>query len=177
MSYVAPWLIVTALAVALSWLGVRDVVRGAISDRSAPEPSSGPVIHASPSVPGSVGTPAARNGLGDDQSASGTLSPSPSPSPSKDRDKDDHDGGGGTRHGEVRSFNTRGGEAVLALSGRRGVRLVSATPDPGYETRVSGNEGWLRVDFTDDDRSSSVIASWHDHDTIVKIYEYGGNRS
>jgi hypothetical protein len=172
MSYVAPWVIVTALAVGLSWLGVRDVVRGAISDSSAPEPSSGPVIHASPTVPGSVGTPAARDGTGGDSWASGTLSPSPTPS---ERPSGDQDHGDRERHGEVRSFSTRGGRAVLALSERRGVRLVSATPNPGFETRVSSNEGWLRVDFRNDDRTSSVIASWYDHDTVVKVYEYDGN--
>jgi hypothetical protein len=171
MSYVAPWVIVTSLAVALSWLGVRDVVRSAISDRSLPEPLSGPVIHASPTVPDSAAPPGAQGGPGDDESASGTLSPSPSspssPSPSK-RHEDDG-------QGAVRSFSARGGRAVLAFPGPRGVRLMSATPNPGYETRVSSNQGWLRVDFTDDDRSSSVIASWHDHDTIVKVYEYGGS--
>ncbi|GLZ04466.1 hypothetical protein Acsp03_19320 [Actinomadura sp. NBRC 104412] len=176
MSYVAPWLIVTAVAVALSWLGVRDVVRGAIFDRAAPEPWSGPVIYASPSTPpGSVGTPAARDGHGDDQSASETLSPSPSPS--RDR-KAAHDGDQ-ERRGEIRGFSTRGGRAVLAIcekGRRRGVRLVSATPNPGYETRVWGNQGWLRVDFIDDDRSSSVIATWHDGPPAVRIYEYRGNR-
>ncbi|MEW2358252.1 hypothetical protein [Spirillospora sp. NPDC029432] len=163
MSYVAPWAMVTALAVALSWLGVRDVVRGAISDRSSPPPVTGPVIHGSPSPPGSVGTAAARpspretprRSPEEKETASGTAKPSPS-----------------RRHGNVRSYSTRGGRAALAVSERR-VQLVSATPNAGYETRVTENDGWLRVDFLADRRTSSVIASFYNHRPTVEVYEYG----
>ncbi|XVQ13268.1 hypothetical protein ACQP1W_12220 [Spirillospora sp. CA-255316] len=178
MSYVAPWALVTALAVALSWLGVRDVVRGAISDRSAPPPVTGPVIHASPTGPASAGTPAARNGPGGEDTASGTLSPSPAPTPAPTRGERDGDGDRGDRdrRGNVRSYSTHGGRAALAFTDRDGVRLVSATPNPGYETRVTKAEGWLRVDFVAREHSSSVIASWYEHDPIVKVYEYGTRR-
>ncbi|MFB4316694.1 hypothetical protein [Actinomadura sp. 21ATH] len=161
MSYVAPWAMVTALAVALSWLGVRDVVRGAISDRSSPPPVTGPVIHGSPTPPGSVGTAAARpspaESPAEQETASGTARPSPSPS---------------GRHGNVHSYSTRGGRAALAISERR-AQLVSATPNAGYETRVTENEGWLRVDFIAGRRTSSVIASFYGHRPTVEVYEYG----
>jgi hypothetical protein len=168
MSYVAPWAMVTALAVALSWLGVRDVVRSAISDRSSPPPVSGPVIHGSPTPPASVGTAAARPSPKEKETASGTAAPSPSPSPSASPDRDRER----ERDGNVRSYSTRGGRAALAISDRR-VKLVSATPNAGYETRVTKAEGWLRVDFIDDERTSSVIASFYQQKPAVEIYEYG----
>jgi hypothetical protein len=166
MSYVAPWAVVTALAVALSWLGVRDVVRGAISDRSSPPPVTGPVIHGSPTPPVSVGTAAARPSPREKETASGTARPTPS-------ERHEHDVGGDRRRdGNVRSFSTRGGRAALAISDRR-VQLVSATPNAGYETRVTKAEGWLRVDFIDDHRTSSVIASFYNQEPAVEVYEYG----
>ncbi|MVZ99505.1 hypothetical protein F8568_003755 [Actinomadura sp. LD22] len=166
MSYVAPWAVVTALAVALSWLGVRGVVRGAVSERSAPPPIAGPVIHGSPSTlpgpPTSVGSPtsAPRPATGEDQGPTPSRSPSPSGKPSKQKPT-----------GNVRSFATRGGQAALAFTSGR-VKLVSATPNPGYETRVTEADGWLRVDFLTDEHTSSVVATWYEHPASVKVYEY-----
>ncbi|TYK48268.1 hypothetical protein [Actinomadura decatromicini] len=166
MSYVAPWAGVTALAVALSWLGVRDVVRGAVSERSAPPPIAGPVIHSSPATPPgptSIGSPTSRPGpvTGEDvapRPSRPTVRPSEKAPPPKPPDN-------------VRSFATRGGRAAMSFEKDR-VRLVSATPNPGYETRVTQTEGWLRVDFLDDKHTSSVVASWYGHAPTVKVYEY-----
>jgi len=159
MSYVVPWAGVTALAVTLSWLGVREVVRDAVSDRGSPPPIAGPVIHGSPSTqpgPASVGTPTARPSPDQD----GKHGPSPTARPAGT-----HEGSG------VRSYGSRGGRAAMALDGEK-VKLVSATPNPGFETRVTPAQGWLRVDFLGSDHTSSVIASWYEHDPIVKVYEY-----
>lgn len=166
MSYVAPWVGVTALAVALSWLGVRDVVRGAVSERSAPPPIAGPVIHSSPATPPgptTIGSPTSRPKPpeGEDEGprpSRSAVHPSEKATPPKAPDN-------------VRSFATRGGRAAMSFENDR-VRLVSATPNPGYETRVTQAEGWLRVDFLDDKRTSSVVASWYGHDPTVKVYEY-----
>lgn len=170
MSYVAPWAGVTALAVALSWLGVRGVVRGAVSDRSAPPPMAGPVIHSSPSTPPgptTIGSPTARPspGTGEDKG------PRPSKSPKAPPGKPEGTPTSPKPHDNVRSFATRGGRAAMAIEKDR-VRLVSATPNPGYETRVTQAEGWLRVDFLSDEHTSSVIATWYEHDPAVKVYEY-----
>lgn len=168
MSYVAPWAVVTALAVALSWLGVRDVVRGAVSERSAPPPIAGPIIHSSPSDPPgptSIGSPTSRPSTPNGQDEKPRPKPSPKPS---GRDGDDSDP---KPPDNVRSYATRGGRAAMSIQKDR-VRLVSATPNPGYETRVTQAEGWLRVDFLSDDRTSSVIASWYGQDPAVKVYEY-----
>jgi hypothetical protein len=71
----------------------------------------------------------------------------------------------------VRSYATRGGRAAVSI-GKDRVRLVSATPNPGYETRVTQAEGWLRVDFLTGEHTSSVVASWYEHRPTVKVYEY-----
>ncbi|WP_344267197.1 hypothetical protein [Actinomadura napierensis] len=166
MSYVAPWAVATALAVALSWLGVRGVVRGAVSERSAPPPIAGPVIHGSPSTlpgpPASVGSPtsAPRPAAGEDQGPKPSKSPTPSDKPTKQKPS-----------GNVRSFATRGGQAALAFTDGR-VKLVSATPNPGYETRVTEAARWLRVDFLSDEHTSSVVATWDRRPPTVKVYEY-----
>lgn len=166
MSYVAPWAVVTALAVALSWLGVRDVVRGAVSERSAPPPIAGPIIHSSPSDPPgptSIGSPTSRPSTPAGQDEGPRPEPSPKPSGRDDPAPKPPD--------NVRSYATRGGRAALSIEKDR-VRLVSATPNPGYETRVTQAGGWLRVDFLNDDHTSSVIASWYGQDPSVKVYEY-----
>lgn len=168
MSYVAPWAGVTALAVTLSWLGVRGVVRSAVSDRSAPPPIAGPVIHSSPSTPPGppADSPTARTRPPTGQDEGPAPSKAPKAPPGEPR------GGSSAKPTDhVRSYATRGGSAAVSIEKDR-VRLVSATPNPGYETRVTQTEGWLRVDFLSDEHTSSVIASWYEHAPTVKVYEY-----
>ncbi|MEU5878309.1 hypothetical protein [Spirillospora sp. NPDC047279] len=156
----------------LSWLGVRDVVRTAVSGRSAPPPIAGPVIHSSPSDPpgpSTVGTPTAR------PEPTGTPSPTPSPDTTPAPERSPSPSGPAdpeaAESGDVRSYATRGGRAAMAMDGDK-VRLVSAISNPGFETRVTPAEGWLRVDFMGADHTSSVIATWYEHDPIVRVYEY-----
>ncbi|WP_067461651.1 hypothetical protein [Actinomadura macra] len=169
MSYVAPWAGVTALAVTFSWLGVRGVVRDTVSERSAPPPIAGPVIHASPSAPPgptSIGSPTVRPSPATGEDRAPAPRPASSPAPTRS------DGTGAPRTaGKVRSYATRGGQAAMSFAGGR-VRLVSATPNSGYETRVTEAGGWLRVDFLTDKRTSSVIATWYNQPATVKVYEY-----
>ncbi len=162
MSYVAPWAVVTALAVTLSWLGVRDVVRTAVSDRSAPVPVTGPVTHASPTV-----RPMTSPSRGE-QSAE---TPKPPAKPSAKPSTKTPAAAPSVDLGDVRSYATRGGRAALALAPGK-VVLVSATPEPGFETRVSEAEGWLRLDFIGGKGTSSVIATWYRQKPVVRTYEY-----
>ncbi|WP_131739970.1 hypothetical protein [Actinomadura roseirufa] len=169
MSYVAPWAGVTTLAVTLSWLGVRGVVRDTLSERAAP--IAGPVIHASPSIlPGqtSIGSPAVRPG----PAAGVDQGPRPTPTPARSPKSSPKPTGRPPRPpGPVRSYATLGGQAAMAFSNGR-VRLVSATPNPGYETRVTETSWLLRVDFLTERHTSSVIASWYQHPPTVSLYEY-----
>ncbi|TDC57373.1 hypothetical protein E1281_05240 [Actinomadura sp. KC345] len=171
MSYVAPWAGVTALAVALSWLGVRGVVRGTVAERSAPPPISGPVIHSSP--PTDIGSPTSRPGppADEDEAPGPSRSPKAPPGDPEREGRTSAASSGAKPDDNVRSYATRGGRAVLSIEKDR-VRLVSATPEPGYETRVTQAGGWLRVDFLGDERTSSVVATWPDGDPAVKVYEY-----
>ncbi|SNR74510.1 hypothetical protein SAMN06265355_106231 [Actinomadura mexicana] len=172
MSYVAPWAGVTALAVALSWLGVRGVVRSAVSDRSAPPPIAGPVIHSSPSPPPGPTATGSPTATGRSSPPTGQdRGPEPSRAPKAPPARPSGGGSSAAPTDHVRSYATRGGSAAMSIEKDR-VRLVSATPNPGYETRVTQTEGWLRVDFLSDEHTSSVIASWYEHAPAVKVYEY-----
>ncbi|RKS74963.1 hypothetical protein BZB76_3488 [Actinomadura pelletieri DSM 43383] len=135
-----------------------------MSERSAPPPIAGPIIHSSPSAPpgpSSIGSPTSRPSSpdgADEKPRPSSRSPDRNDPPPKPPDN-------------VRSYATRGGRAAMSVEKNR-VRLVSATPNPGYETRVTQAEGWLRVDFLSDERTSSVVASWYGRDPTVKVYEY-----
>ncbi|WP_433326566.1 hypothetical protein [Spirillospora sp. CA-294931] len=155
MSYVAPWVGVTALAVMLSWLGVREVVKNAISDRSTSAPISGPVIHESPVPPGSG---QATEGFPPGRTPPGKRSPS---------------GREYTPPRNMRVYSTQGGRATLAITEGR-VRLITATPNPGFETYDNDKTaaGWLRVDFKGAEHTSTVIATWSERTPRVQIYEY-----
>ena len=157
-TYVAIWAAATTCAVLLSWLGVRDVLRAAVFDRPAVV-QVGPVIHTSPRISpqggsAAIGTPTSRPAPSRTP-AQRTSSPSPSPSPS----------------GKIRSFTSRGGRVALAITATD-VKLVSATPTPGFRTTVTDQPFWLRVDFTDGTHTSSIIASWYEHAPIVQVYQY-----
>jgi hypothetical protein len=160
--YLALWAGATGLAVTLSWLGVRAVLRGAVFDQPGAIPVVGPVIHASPAPPTTGGTPGATPTVRPPRrTPRSALRPSSAPaSPSA-----------ASRPANVRSFTSRGGRAAFSLTSGA-ARLVSATPAQGYGTKVTPGTGWLRVDFAAGDRTSSIIASWYQHAPTVQIYEY-----
>ncbi|MGI8336526.1 hypothetical protein ACRYCC_41850 [Actinomadura scrupuli] len=161
--YLALWAGATALAVTLSWLGVRDVLRGAVFDRPGAIPAGGPVIHASPAPPATGGTPAA---------TARPSRPARRPAPVPGRPSATHASpSASSRAADVRSFASRGGRAAFTLT-PAAAHLVSATPAQGYGTKVTPGTGWLRVDFTAGDRTSSIIASWYQHAPTVQVYEY-----
>jgi hypothetical protein len=164
LTYLATWAAVTALAVTLSWVAVRQVLRGTVFDRPGAATAAGPVIHGSPSPPPTV-------------TVSTTATPppttrSPAAGPPTGRATGPRPG---TRRpaaaADIRSFSSRGGRAAFEFL-QDSARLVSATPNTGYSTQVSRSEGWLRVDFVNGDRTSSMIASWYEHPPMVQVYEY-----
>lgn len=52
------------------------------------------------------------------------------------------------------------------------IRLISATPDPGWETNVwdDPNAGWLRVEFHRDQHNSAIFGVWNDGKPRVQFY-------
>lgn len=61
----------------------------------------------------------------------------------------------------VRSFRLDGGQAVIRMTAGR-VRLVTATPNPGYSVDTVQNEpGNLAVQFTEPNHYFIIHAVWH----------------
>ncbi|MEU6268124.1 hypothetical protein [Saccharopolyspora shandongensis] len=158
VAYVGVWLAATTAAVTLSWLGVRDVIRGAVFEPRDAIPLVQPTTTAPPPPPTTTEP--------NPEPAPTTVdAPAPqrtsTPSPSRTADS-----------GDVRTYDAKGGKVVLSVHAD-GAKLVSATPRPGYTVQTWDQAvGWLRVEFTAGRHGSSVIATWHDHPTSVQTIEY-----
>jgi hypothetical protein len=148
LTYGLVWGGATLLAMLLVWFAARPVLRGAVFG----EPRTRPVV----SDPSSAPPPPSKPPPGDSSTVA-TASPSPS-APSSTHD---------------RTYTTRGGRVVLSLTATA-VRLISATPNPGYEVRTWHGNGWLRVDFMGGRRASSLFATWNDHAPDIQVHSVHG---
>ncbi|MFB4315957.1 hypothetical protein [Actinomadura sp. 21ATH] len=165
--FLAAWVATTAAGIAISWAGVGDAMRG--TALATPElaaqapvrqgrPPAGPSPEAgAPSAP-SPSPSASRTGTGSPAARSTGARPAPSASAK-------------APSGRVRTYVVKSGRVVLELSARS-ARLVSATPDSGFQAKVWRRDGWLRVDLTDGTHGSAVFATWKDHPPLVQVYEY-----
>lgn len=175
------WTATTAAGVGITWVGVGDALRGtawAVPDVAAQVP----VLQGRPPSLEPTGTPThtaeerpATGVAGTSPSptrppsTSGTTAPStgkpaqpkPSPAPSS----------APAETGAVRTYVVVSGSVVLSL-GKESARLVSATPDNGFEVKVWEQTAWLRVDLTDGVHGSAVFARWNGHPPLVEVYEY-----
>jgi hypothetical protein len=161
----AAWLAATALGIAVSSLGVRAVLDAAVPDRflvlpaaEEPPPAAWPTTRPaapSPSTSGSraprssPATPSGRAPGGRDDPAPPTATPS------------QVDGWTSLGDGQyLRSFHLTGGDAVVR-AGQGEVRLVSATPRPGYTMTIlpSGSDRVV-VNFATALHVSTLTASW-----------------
>ncbi|MGP4015496.1 hypothetical protein [Saccharopolyspora sp. 5N708] len=166
VTYVGVWLAATTAGITLSWLGVRDVIRGAMFDESdavpvvrpvatAPAESAPATTDAAPPPPVVPPRPTTVDPATPEQPQS-----TPKPPPSADD------------AGDVRTYELKGGKVVLSVR-TDGAALISATPRSGYTVQTwDRQEGWLRVEFTADQHGSTVIATWHDHPIKVETQEY-----
>lgn len=158
--YVAAWVAATSFGVAISWAGVRGVLYTAAlapppavsvpsSSSSSPPPS--PSATPSPSAP--QATASAKPTRADPKPRVSSRTPRPT-------------------DGKVRSFTLRGGHVALAFYPHR-IKLISATPDTGWETSVwdDPNAGWLRVEFRRDRHTSSIFGVWSDGTPRVQFYD------
>lgn len=71
----------------------------------------------------------------------------------------------------MKSFTLDGGRVALAFHPRL-IRLVSATPESGYETQVWDGPGWLRVDFRRGRHGSTIYGVWAQGAPRVQFYRY-----
>ena len=167
IGFIAVWVATTAAGIGISWAGVGDALRGTALPTQdlaagvpvhegrppASDPSREPVSFgarsASPTAAPPTRTPVAR-----------PTGERPSAKPSTPRPD-----------GNVRTYVVKSGSVVLSLSADS-ARLVSATPDNGFQAKVWRQEKWLRVDLTDGVKGSAVFAQWNGHAPLVQVYEY-----
>jgi hypothetical protein len=159
------WMCATAAAVGVSWLGVRTVVHDAVMK---------PVQLQVPATSVPTGSPPPTERLT-------AVSPTPStsvrsttttPSTTTATPTTTHrtTTTTTTTDADVHRYTVKGGEVVLSMTQTRAT-LVSATPAAGYSVQVWQETGWLRVDFTSGNATSSVFATWNGHPPSVQTYE------
>ncbi|WP_162795347.1 hypothetical protein [Nonomuraea lactucae] len=164
LRYTAIWCGATAVAVSVSWFGVRGVLRSDLVDDVPVRPFLAQTVAEGGRTPTAGPTPSPTD------SASGTPTPSSAPSPRatpartraatpptrRPTRKPDTPAPGATRGGTpLRVVTVKGGEVVFTL-GSGGCRLVSATPATGYTAKVARNVGWIRVDLVKGEHGSGV---------------------
>ena len=157
------WMCATAAAVGVSWLGVRTVVHdavltpvklsvptSAVATGTPPPTSHLTAVLPSPSATVRLTTTSPR----------APLSTSTTPPPTTTT----------TGSADVQRYTVKGGEVVLSMTPTQAT-LVSATPANGYSVQVWQETGWLRVDFTSGNATSSVFATWNGHAPSVQTAE------
>ncbi|WP_169950354.1 hypothetical protein [Microbispora sp. H11081] len=197
--YLIAWCGATALAVGVSWLGVRDVLRSAILDEAplAPVVAVAVPLSASPAAPAPSpqdtpdGAPSGKPSARPSSPASGRPSPSrapaavtpartltapaPRPAPSTRPPgpaepspvaRPRRTSGGESLH----TFTLRGGRATVSVTSRD-CRVVTATPNDGYEVRVWEADQWLRIAFLMDTHESSAFCVWNALPPRLDTYE------
>ncbi|MEU6429230.1 hypothetical protein ABZ860_25320 [Microbispora sp. NPDC046973] len=203
--YLIAWCGATALAVGVSWLGVRDVLRSAILDEAplAPVVAVAAPLSASPSVPVPTpqgtpdgepseepsGKPAGRQS-GEPSSGGATpgrrspsrptaaparTSPAPRPAratrPARSTESSPAARQRKAAAGEsLHTFTLKGGRATIAVTSAD-CRVVTATPNDGYEVKVWEADQWLRVAFLRDAHESSAFCTWNALPPRLDTYE------
>ncbi|MFF4127457.1 hypothetical protein ACFYYP_28345 [Microbispora rosea] len=206
--YLIAWCGATALAVGVSWLGVRDVLRSAILDEaplapvvavaaplSASPDASAPAPRSTPDGGASGGTSAGPSGEPSGPRPSGGATPgrpspsrptatpvrttrtSPAPRPARaTRPARSTESSPAARQpkatgGErLHTFTLKGGRATIAVTSAD-CRVVTATPNDGYEVKVWEADQWLRVAFLQDTRESSAFCTWNALPPRLDTYE------
>ncbi|WP_460355725.1 hypothetical protein [Actinoallomurus acanthiterrae] len=157
LTYVAAWGGATSLAVLLVWFGARPVLHNAVF---GPPPARSVVDHVPESPATSTAPPSPAE-------PSPTVRATPKrtvrPTPSRSSTK-----ASPSSHADTRSYTLDGGQVVLSM-GATSARLVSATPAAGWEVRTWHAPGWLRVDFTKGETTSSLFCTWNGHPPAVQV--------
>ncbi|MEU8357252.1 hypothetical protein AB0C27_14670 [Nonomuraea sp. NPDC048882] len=185
MRYAAIWCGATAVAVSVSWFGVRGVLRNEFVDDVNVEPflaqtlaaderdsPATPTARRTTKKPAPVKTPATTPAPAPAQTR---TPPSDTPSPAKRRTTTQKPASTPTpsptptvaKNLEV--VKVKGGEVAFTL-GPEGCRLVSATPVSGYTAKVSRAEGWIRVDLAKGEHGTGVFCISHEQRTDTWEY-------
>lgn len=73
----------------------------------------------------------------------------------------------------VRSFTCEGGQAVIKMTSKGIVSLVTATPADGYTVQKTGSETNLAVYFTSPGRGFVIHAQWWNGAPLVEVSQIG----
>jgi hypothetical protein len=151
----AAWAGATVGAMAVSWLGVHSVLTtDATGQVSEAIPITAPASTTSaPAAPSPTPAPPAGT------APASVRSPSSSPQPTTTTTS--------SAAGNVHSYQLTGGRVAVEL-GTTSATLVSATPEAGWQVKAWQTDGWLRVDFSRDDKTSSCLVTWNGHPPTVQ---------
>ncbi|WNI15654.1 hypothetical protein [Actinacidiphila sp. ITFR-21] len=154
------WVVATAGAATLSWVGVHSVLRSTAYDlpRALPVSTTPPAAATAPPAASSTHSP--RPAIPPPPATTTAAAPRPPKT---------HPA---AAIGDVRGYTVRGGRVVLSLT-RGAASLVTAVPAAGWRMQVWTESGWLRVTFTSADNSAagSLFCTWNGHPPSVQTYE------
>ncbi|WP_236791423.1 hypothetical protein [Amycolatopsis sp. GM8] len=144
----AAWTATTAAAIALSWFGVHSVLA---TDAIGPAPQAIPITAPATTTVAPSPTLTPPTSTAPPRPSSPAVPATTSSSPAAD----------------VRGYQLSGGRVVLEL-GAASAKLVSATPEAGWQVQAWQADGWLRVDFSRDGTTSSCFVTWNGHPPTVQ---------
>lgn len=161
------WAAATLLAMTVSWFGVRTAL---FADARADAPQAIPIAPAAPSPGAASGRPQPPSGsptpsptpLGA-TTAPDLATPAPRPPPAAVAPAVASPSSTAT----VQAYQLTGGRVVLEMT-QTSARLVSATPEPGWQVQAWQATGWLRVDFSREGAASSCFVTWNGHPPSVQ---------
>ncbi|QFZ19331.1 hypothetical protein [Saccharothrix syringae] len=167
LQYFAAWSASTAVAVVLSWLGIRSVLEAGVPER--PRAVAGPVQQSSavPSTTTTTAVPTATTTTALPTTttpepttttatpATTTTTAAPPPLPSEQGTWTEQDG----EQVYLRSFRLQGGVAAVRFAARD-MQPISATPRQGFAATVEQPADAVVVEFTGPGHRSRLEATW-----------------
>ncbi|HEX7307980.1 hypothetical protein [Lentzea sp.] len=180
IGYLAAWAVVTAVAVGLSWFGIRSAMEPApvvpadpalgaavlplptVTSLTVPVPESGPSIGTPPvtSTPTTTRPPV----------VSSSVPAPPSSTDARPSTAQPQEGEWQADGSYVHAFHLRGGDVVARYRPTGEVAALSATPADGWSVSVEQPGGPLVVNFrTAAGRLSRLEATWADGPTARVI--------
>jgi hypothetical protein len=154
LQYFAAWAASTAVAVALSWLGIRFVLDAGVPER--PRLVAGPTQQSS-AVPTTttVATTTTTTVVPTTTTTTTVTTTPPPPLPPEN-------GTWSQQNGEsvyLRSFRLQGGVAAIRFSATE-IEPISATPRQGFAASVEQPADAVVVEFVSADHRSRIEATW-----------------
>ena len=175
--YCAGWVMATTLATGVSWVAIQNLVTtAALSQPSAPYVATALTV-ARPTPTSArattVGTPARTASRPSARPTRARVTPTPSSTAGRAVARPTRAAATATATSEatVQGYALKGGQVVLELQ-PDSASLVSAIPAADYTTETWKTDYWIRVDFVNGDRRSSVIVSWYNHAPTVDQTEF-----